>query len=153
MPVTVNFPSTLPCVSRIDGYAMTAAAACLRTPFEAGNTRQRRMHARLPMEIALAWRVRNVDLYPLVSWLNVYGFDWFNLKLAGLEASQANVYAMSIAVRLMSDLRVQLAQFHRDNWWTVAASAEYQAPPLALVPAGVGTVAVGSPGLSALAAH
>lgn len=143
------YPTSLPCVSRIDGFGMGSAAALLRTPFEAGNSRQRRAHARLPTEITMAWRVANVDLYPLMSWLNVYGFDWFTIDLAGLEASQVDAFTAPIDVRLMSDIKVSLMQFHRANWWTVTASAEYQPPVEALVPPGVGTVAIGSPGLGA----
>jgi len=128
MPVDIDFPDTLPCVSRIDGFGMVASAAVIRTPLEFGNSRQRRMHARMPQEIALAWRVANIDLKPLTDWLNTYGYEWFNLKLAGLEASQANEFAVPIAVRLMSDIQVQLNPIYRQNWWTVSVSAEYQPP-------------------------
>jgi hypothetical protein len=132
MPVTVDYPEDLPCVSRIDGFGMTAAAAVIRTPFEAGNARLRRMHAVLPQEIALAWRCSNEDLHPLIAWLNTFGYDWFNLRLAGIEASELGDQSTPIAVRLMSDLQMTLMQFHRQNWWTVRATAEYQ-PPVATV--------------------
>jgi hypothetical protein len=141
------YPSSLPCVSRIDGFAMASAAAVLTTPIASGNPTQRRAHARLPTEIVLGWRAPNAQLKPLVAWLNTYGYDWFTLTLAGLEASQADAFTAPIEVRLMSDLKMTLLQFHRSNWWNVAASAEYQPPVLSLVPPGVGTVAVGSPGL------
>jgi len=125
---SVDFPDTLPCVSRIDGFQIGMSSSVIRTAFEAGNTRQRRVHARLPQEIALAWRVQNDDLQPLFAWLNTFGYDWFNLNLAGYEASQANLYATSIVVRLMSDINIQLNPIHQQNWWTVVASAEYMMP-------------------------
>jgi hypothetical protein len=135
MPVDVDFPDDLPCVSRIDGYQATSASAVIRTPFEAGNSRQRRLHARMPTEIALAWRVSNAQLHPLFSWLNEFGYDWFNLTLAGIEASQAGVESMPIAVRCMGDIQTSLMQFHRANWWTLRVAAEYQPPVDVLTPA------------------
>jgi hypothetical protein len=108
---------------------MSSAAALLRTSFEAGNTRQRRTHAGLPTEITLTWRCANVDLYPLLSWLNVYGYDWFTIGLAGLEASMLDFIATPIIVRCLGDLKVSLMQFHRANWWTVEVGALYL-PPL-----------------------
>jgi hypothetical protein len=125
MPVTVTFPTTLPCVSRIDGYSLDSSAALLRSPFDAGNARQRRMHIIMPTEIALTWRASNAQLQPLFAWLNTYGFDWFKLTLAGIEASLAGLQSKAIDVRLMSDVQVALMQFHRSNWWTLKASAEY----------------------------
>ena len=45
MTVTVEFPDTLPCVSRIDGFGMALSAAVLRTPTAAGNAQQLRLAA------------------------------------------------------------------------------------------------------------
>jgi len=129
MPVTaIDFPDTLPCVSRIDGYAYVHSASLVRTPFEAGNARQRRWNMALPTEISLAWRCSNEQLHPLFAWLNTFGYDWFNLRLAGYEASQLSLFATSIVVRLMSDLNIHLNPIHRQNWWTVSANAEYILP-------------------------
>jgi len=128
-----DFPSSLPCVSRIDGFGMAASSAVIRTPVAAGNARQNRLHARMPQEIALAWRVENVDLRPLIDWLNEFGYEWFNLKLAGLEASMEGEFAVPIIVRLMSDIHVQLNPIYKQNWWTVTTSAEYQPPISVLV--------------------
>ena len=123
--MAVAFPAELPCVSRIDGYGFLGAAALQRTPFEAGNTRQRRAHVVLPQQIALCWRARNDTVQPLVNWLNQHGFDWFTLPLAGVESSGALAFATDITVRLATDLQLRMMQFYRENWWTVQAAAEY----------------------------
>jgi len=119
------YPTTLPCVSRIDGYALNSEAALIRTPFEAGNARQRRWNLMLPTQIQLGWRAANDQLQPLFAWLNTYGYDWFQLTTAGIDSSAAGVIAVPIDVRLTSDLQVSLIQFHRQNWWTVLATAIY----------------------------
>ena len=138
-----DFPDSLPCVSRIDGFQMSSSAAVIRTPFEAGNSRQRRLHNRMPTEIALAWRVENARLAALFAWLNTFGYDWFNLRLAGLEASRLGAFALKVAVRCMSDIQVTLMQFHRSNYWTLRVTAEYQPPAHVLVPGSTGTWVVG----------
>jgi hypothetical protein len=145
MPSEVIYPDSLPCASRIDGYALNMSAAVIRTPFEAGNTRLRRWHATLPTEIALAWRCSNEQLHPLIRWLNAYGYDWFRLLLAGLEASEELEQSTLIDVRLMSDLQVSLMQLHRINWWTVRASAEYKPPVETLSIEVLGTRITGAP--------
>jgi hypothetical protein len=151
MSVDVDFPDSLPCVSRIDGFSLNSASSVIRTPFEAGNTRQRRLHAVMPTEIALCWRVENPDLQPLFAWLNAWGYDWFNLKLAGLEASALDVIATPIAVRCMGDIAVSLIQFHRANWWSLRVAAEYQPPVETLVPPDVATRRTGAPLTSPMA--
>jgi hypothetical protein len=130
------YPSTLPCVSRINGFGMVHSAAVIKTPQEFGNSRQRRMHAKMPSEIALAWKCSNAQYKPVLAWLNTYGYEWFSLLLAGLEASQENDFARFVTVRLMSDIRVSLLPIYRQNWWVVSASAEYYVPVETLVSVG-----------------
>jgi hypothetical protein len=130
------YPSSLPCVSRINGFGQIHSAAVIKTPAEFGNSRQRRMHAKMPAEIQLAWKCSNAQYQPVVAWLNTYGYEWFRLLLAGLEASEANDFAKFVTVRLMSNINVSLIPIYRQNWWVVSASAEYQVPVYALVAAG-----------------
>lgn len=115
---------------------MVHSAAVIKTPQEFGNSRQRRMHTRMPSEIALAWKCSNAQYQPVLAWLNTYGYEWFNLLLAGLEASQANDFARFITVRLMSNITANLLPIYRQNWWVVSASAEYYVPVEALVASG-----------------
>jgi hypothetical protein len=124
----MDFPTSLPCVSRIDGYAKQANAALQRYPFDAGNTRQRRIHNRMPLQIQLAWRVNNAQLQPLFAWLSQFGYDWFNIELSGLESSAINAFKSSIAIRTVSDISVSLMRVHRQNWYLVTCVAEYQVP-------------------------
>jgi len=127
------FPDGLPCVSRIDGYAMEASAAVIRTAFDAGNTRQRRANTDMRMKIQLAWRVNNTQLQPLFAWLNQYGFDWFTIELSGVESSAAHVFKSLTEIRLISDINVSLMRVHRQNWYILSCIAEY-APPINMVP-------------------
>jgi len=96
----------------------------------------------MPTEIALAWRVSNEQLQPLFSWLNQFGYQWFNLRLAGVEASQINEFATDICVRLIDDIQCVLMRMHYQNWWVLSVSAEYQMPVTALIADGVGTKAI-----------
>src|SRR5215831_2732791 len=144
MSVDVDFPPDLPCVSRIDGYGIGANASLLRTPIESGNASQRRSNARMPQEIKLAWRVDNNNLKPLLAWLNSFGYEWFNLRLASIESSALDEFASDIAVRLMSDINTTLNPIYNQQWWTVTVSAEYQ-PPVSALYLGIGTAFIGSP--------
>lgn len=121
----VIYPDSLPCVSRIDGYGFNQAASLVRTPFEAGNARQRRMNWVLPTEIQIAWRCSNEQLHPLFAWLNTNGYDWFQLDTSSLESSIADTIAVPIDVRLIGDLQMSLTPIHFQNWWGVSASAVY----------------------------
>jgi hypothetical protein len=97
----------------------------------------------MPTDIALTWRIPNDKLYNLFIWLNTYGYDWFNLKLAGIEASQAGIMAKVISVRLMGDLQKTLMRVHYQNWWLVSVSAEYLPGVTVLTPPGGGVWYVG----------
>jgi hypothetical protein len=119
------YPASLPCVSRIDGYGLNQAASLVRTPFEAGNARQRRWNFVLPTEIQLTWRCTNEQLHQLFAWLNTYGYDWFQLDTSSLESSIADVIAVPIDVRLTSDLQMSLMPIHFQNYWAVKANAVY----------------------------
>jgi len=139
----MDYPDDLPCVSRIDGFQFKASSSVIRTPFEAGNSRLRRIHKRMPTDISLTWRIPNDKLHPLFVWLNTYGYDWFNLNLAGIEASQSNVMSKIISVRLMGDLQKTLLRVHYQNWWLVSASAEYRPGVVVLTPSGEGDWIIG----------
>ena len=128
-----DYPEHLPCVSRIDGYAMEASAAVQRTPFDAGNTRQRRSHFVMPMKFQLAWRVNNEQLQPLFAWLNQYGYEYFSIQLSSIESSALGQFKSAINVRIMSDINISLIRVHRQNWYIVSCLAEYS-PPVAYVP-------------------
>lgn len=121
-----DFPTTLKCPSRIDGYAFEAEATVRRFPFDAGNTRQRRVHHKMPLQIQMGWRVNNEQLQPLFAWLNQYGYDFFNIELSGLESSSVNLFKTKIPIRLISDINISLMKVHRQNWYILSCLAEYQ---------------------------
>jgi hypothetical protein len=125
---SVIYPDSLPCVSRIDGYGLMHAASLVRTPFEAGNTRQRRWNKELPSEIQLAWRCSNEQLQPLFAWLNTFGYDWFQIDLSSPESSMVDEIAVATDIRLTSDLSITLLPIHFQNWWLVTASGASYMP-------------------------
>lgn len=129
MAVELDYPEDLPCVSRIDGYAMQASAAAIRTPFGVGASHQRRTHLQMPMQMQIAWRVNNEQLHPLFTWLNENGYDWFNVDLSGVESSKMLQFKSPMAIRLITDINIALLRIHRQNWYIVSTSAEYY-PPL-----------------------
>lgn len=131
MAVEIDFPADLPCVSRIDGYAMQASAAVIRTPIGSGKSVQRRAHMQMPMQMQLAWRVNNEQLDPLFQWLNQYGYDWFNIDMSGLESSKLDTFKSPMAIRLITNLNIALIKIHRQNWYILSTTAEYE-PPLSV---------------------
>ena len=119
-----DFPDSLPCVSRIDGLGMSHNAALMRTPFEAGNTRQRRLHVQLTQQVQLSWRCNNDQLHPLFTWLNINGYEYFRIELSGVESSALEVFKTKVVLRLISDITKNLMRVHRQNWWVLSATAE-----------------------------
>jgi hypothetical protein len=145
---SVIYPASLPCVSRIDGYSLVHSASLMRTPFEAGNARQRRWNTVMPSEIQFAWKCSNEQLQPLFAWLNTYGYDWFQLDLSSMESSLADVLAVATDVRLTSDLTITLLPIHFQNWWLVSASGASYMPTEPALADEIGPVEPPPPGPS-----
>jgi len=125
-----DFPAAYPCASRIDGFAMAHTASLIRTPFEAGNARQRRSNFQMPTQVQLAWKLDNEQFHPVFTWLNNYGYDWFFLRLSGIQSSELGVFATKVPIRLLSDLTQSLIRVYRQNWWLLSCTAEIMPPPL-----------------------
>jgi len=144
----VIYPSLFPCPSRIEGHSQAITAGLVRTPMEAGNSRQRRVHRVLPTRISLVFMVHQPDYAAWLTWVNENAWDdWVTMKLPGLQASRLGVDTAGIAVRFMTDLQADLVPVHRLWWWRVRVEAEYIPTPeqLAHVPTGDWIVA-GTPG-------
>lgn len=65
-----------------DGYGLDLNTGVVRTEFENGNTRQRRVYDNLPQRFQLSFSMNTRMLSSWTLWVNQYGFDWFLLKLA-----------------------------------------------------------------------
>lgn len=144
----IFYPSSLPCVSRAQGLNETAYAGVVRTPMEAGNSRQRRMHRTLPHRLSLTWEMAQTDLAAFLTWVNAYAWDnWVLLDLPGLRASRRSVNVTGTPVRFISDLTEELITGTGLWYWRVRVDAEWQptTDDLALVPIASWIVA-GTPG-------
>lgn len=131
----IFYPSTLPCVSKAEGLSATAFAGVIRTPMEAGNSRQRRAHRTLPHQLALAWDIAQKDLAAWITWVNAHAWDdWILLTLPGLAASQLGLISTSVPVRFVSDLSQELLPGHGIWYWRLRVDAEYQPSPDDLAP-------------------
>jgi hypothetical protein len=143
----MNYPSQLPCVSRIEGHSATLSSGVVRTPMEAGNTRQRRMQRVLPHQIALVF-VMSQEVYgDWLAWVNAYAFDgFFALQLPGLLASRADADTVGVPVRFMSDISAELIPANRLWYWRCRVSAEWlpMAADLAVLPFGDWAVSGGA---------
>jgi hypothetical protein len=67
--VSIPYPSTLPCASRIEGHSATIFAGLVRTPMQAGNTRQRRSHHAIPHQISLAFVMHQTKYAEWLDWV------------------------------------------------------------------------------------
>ena len=122
----IAYPVSLPCVSRIEGHAATAYAGLVRTPMEAGNTRQRRTQRVLPHRISLVFVMAQEVYADWLTWVNANAFDnWFTLALPGLLASRAGASTALVPVRFMSDVSSELLPVHRLWYWRCRVEAEW----------------------------
>lgn len=122
----IAYPLTLPCVSRVEGHAATAFAGVVRTPQEAGTTRQRRAHRAMPHQLALVFVMDQAVYASWLAWVNANAFDdWIMLELPGLLASRAGADTVPTPVRFISDIQAELLDVHRLWYWRVRVQAEW----------------------------
>jgi hypothetical protein len=120
------YPASFPCASRIEGHSATAFAGLVRTPMEAGNTRQRRMHRALPHQIALVFMIDQTLYGAWLSWVNAHAWDeWVTMNLPGLRAGVAGTNTAPTPVKFMTDLQVELVPVARLWVWRISVAAEY----------------------------
>lgn len=123
--MTTAYPGSFPCPSR-NPHSAAASAGLVRTPMEAGNTRQRRAQRVLPTQIELSFTINQAQYASWLAWVNAHAWDeWVTMNLPGLRASQARTTTQATPVRFMSDLSVELLNVHRLWYWRVNVSAEY----------------------------
>jgi len=142
----IDYPSGFPCVSRI-GHGATLGAGLVRSPIDAGATRQRRAHEQLPHRIALLWDMSQAELADWLPWVNAHAWDdWVRLPLPGLLASRAGVNVTPTPVRFTSDLTQELIPTAGLWYWRIGVEAEYvpTGDDLAVIPLG-GWIVAGSP--------
>lgn len=119
-----NWPKGFPC-PLIEGHGAEAYAAVLRTPFQGGNTRQRRIHRQLPHALSLSWMFKQSDYGLVLKWLNLNAWDWFTINLPGPLAGLHNVDTYPHAIRFISDLNAQLIRGAHGYYWKVSVTAEW----------------------------
>ena len=143
-----TYPADFPCASRIEGHSQAMSAGLIRTPVEAGVTRQRRSHTALPMRISLVFMVEQATYHAWMAWLNAHAWDdWVSMKLPGLLASRLGTDTAEIPVRFISDPQADLVPVHRLWWWRVRVDAEYLPTPEQLRPVPFGDwIVAGRPG-------
>jgi len=127
--MSTAYPKSFPCPSR-EGHATSMVAGLVRTPMEAGNTRQRRSQRVLPHTITLTFNVDQAQYGSWLAWVNAHAWDeWIDVGLPGLKASDAGVNVTPTPVRFASDLSAELLNVHRLWWWRVRVQAEYLPVP------------------------
>jgi hypothetical protein len=146
--MSIIYPPHLPCVSRIEGHSAALSAGLVRTPMNAGNTRQRRTFRTLPHMLALVFVIEQKVYAEWLAWVNVYAWDeWVSMKLPGLLASRLGTDTASIQVKFCTDLQAELLPVHRLWYWRVRVTAEYIPTPEHLAPVLSGDwIVAGTPG-------
>jgi len=128
--MSIPYPHSYPCPSRIEGHSAAISAGLVRTPMGAGNTRQRRSYRNLPHLISLVFVVDQDQYASWFSWVNTYAWDgWIEVPLTGLHASAAGLDVTPTLVRFCTDLQEELIPIHRLWMWRIRVSAEYMPVP------------------------
>jgi len=130
-----KWPSSFPC-PQIAGHSAEAYAAVIRTPFQGGNTRQRRIHTQLPNAINLSWVIKQSEFGLVLTWMNVNAWDWFEIDIPGPLAGLNGVATYPHNIRFIGDLRQELIYAKDGYHWRVAVTAEWVAAHSELGPAG-----------------
>jgi len=126
----IAYPVSFPCASRVEGHGAALSAGLVRTPMEAGNTRQRRTQRVLPHTISLVFMIDQREYGAWLAWMNAYAWDqWITMNLPGLLASKLGTNTAAVPVRFMTDLQTELVDIHRKWIWRLRISAEYLPQP------------------------
>jgi hypothetical protein len=126
----IAYPLDFPCVSRVEGHSVAMAAGLVRTPMNAGNSRQRRAFRNLPQTLSLVFMIEQTLYASWLAWVNNYAWDGFvSITLPGLHASALGSVTAPTAVRFISDLQTELLPVHRLWYWRVRVTAECQPMP------------------------
>lgn len=123
----MNWPTTLPC-PLIRGYGTEAVSSVVRTPFQAGNTKQRRLHKQLPHTMSLSWVFSQAQYEDAVRWMNVNGWQWFTIDLPSALAGLRGKQIVPHSVRFISDFSSRLIRANAGWYWEVAVTAEWVPP-------------------------
>jgi hypothetical protein len=144
----VAYPAGLPCVSRVEGHAASLDAGLVRSPIEAGDTRQRRAHRALPHALSLVFVVPQELYEEWLTWVNANAYDrWVTLALPGLLAARAGSDTALVPVRFTSDIDAELIPAHRLWVWRCSVAAEWLPLYAALGPVPAGPwIDAGTPG-------
>lgn len=133
------YPPLLPCVSRIEGHSATIFAGLVRTPMEAGNTRQRRTHRVLPHRLSLVFVMAQEVYAAWLAWVNENAFDqWILMSLPGDLAARAGTPTAPTPVRFVSDVTAELMPADRLWYWRCRVEAEWLPSAADLGPAPFG---------------
>jgi hypothetical protein len=133
--MSVLYPNVFACASRIEGHTAAVSAGLVRTPMEAGNTRQRRRHSVLPHQISLAFVMDQEAYADWLTWVNANAWDdWVEMRLPGLAASRAGTDTAPILVRFCSDLQAELLTAYRLWYWRVRVDCEWMPTAAQLAP-------------------
>lgn len=126
----IAYPGSFPCPSRSEGHSAALSAGLVRTPMEAGNTRQRRAQRVLPHVVSLVFMIDQRQLGSWLAWANAYAWDqWITMDLPGLLASKLGTNTAAVPVRFMSDVQTELVAIHRKWIWRLRVAAEYLPVP------------------------
>ena len=122
------FPNTFPC-PQVSPFTMDISAGLVRTEFEGGLTRQRRRFKTMPHTMQLRWVLNQAQLGDVIPWLDVHGYNWFELSLPSELAGQKRQSHVPHDVRLIGDLSCNLIQYDAKDvskcFWEVSATVEW----------------------------
>jgi hypothetical protein len=145
--MSTSYPLDFPCASRVEGHGAGISAGLVRTPMNAGNSRQRRSFRSLPQMVSLVFVIEQAQYASWLSWVNTFAWDgWVDMRLPGLRASALGEDATPVPVRFCSDLQADLLPVHRLWYWRVRVTAEYLPSAIDYLPVSDLWIVGGTPG-------
>jgi hypothetical protein len=112
----------------VEGFGAEVSATVQRTTFEGGNTKQRRNHRALPHMMRLRWTLPQTAYGIWTNWMNMYGWDWFEIALPSAVAGIKRTQLTPHSIRLTSDVDAELVNTTKGFYWQVSVEAEFVPP-------------------------
>lgn len=120
----LDYPTEFP-QPQVEGYGVSSDSGLIRTPFQSGRARQRRIYDSQPSIVTLNFTMTTQEYGVWNDWMNENGFTWFIMQLTSAHSfSQDNPMQGNVSphrVRCVSNIQ---AQHLGSEAWAVSIQVE-----------------------------
>lgn len=100
----MTYPTNYP-LPTIEGYGIDVDMGVIRTQFNGGRIRQRRVYSTMPQTFTLRFVVELAGLKTWQNWVNDHAYTWFDLRIASYM-NEPTEHCKEHSIRFTSNLSI-----------------------------------------------